>query len=68
MKKNIGSIDKVVRLLLAAILIVLFITNVVSGILGYVFLALALILVLTSLINFCPIWAIFGVNTCPAKK
>ena len=68
MKKNVGSIDKVVRLLLAAILIVLFITNVVTGVLGYIFLALALVFVLTSLINFCPIWAIFGVNTCPAKK
>ena len=68
MKKNVGSIDKVVRLLLAAILIVLFITNVVSGIVGYILLALAAIFVLTSLINFCPIWAIFGINTCPAKK
>lgn len=68
MKKNVGTIDKVVRLLLAAILIILFFTNVVAGVLGYVLLAVAGIFILTSLINFCPIWAIFGVNTCPVKK
>ena len=68
MKKNVGSIDKVIRLLLAAVLIILFFTHVVSGVLGYILLAVAGIFILTSLINFCPIWAIFGVNTCPAKK
>jgi hypothetical protein len=68
MKKNVGSIDKVVRLLLAAVLIILFFTNVVTGVLGYVLLAVAGIFILTSLINFCPIWAVFGVNTCPVKK
>jgi hypothetical protein len=68
MKKNVGSIDKVVRLLLAALFIVLFVLNVVSGILGYVLLAVAAIFILTSLVNWCPIWAAIGVNTCPAKN
>ena len=63
MKLNVGSTDKIIRLILAAVLIILFVTNVVSGTLGYILLALAAIFILTSLMNFCPIWAIFKVNT-----
>ena len=63
MKLNVGSTDKIIRLVLAAVLIILFVTNVVSGTLGYILLALAAIFILTSLMNFCPIWAIFKVNT-----
>ena len=68
MKKNVGSIDKIIRLLLAAVLIILFVLNVVSGTFGYILLALAVILILTSLFSFCPIWMIFGVKTCKAEK
>jgi hypothetical protein len=68
MKKNMGSTDKIVRIILAALFVVLFATNVVSGVLGYVLLAFAAIFVLTSLISFCPLYPIFGLNTCPAKK
>ena len=68
MKKNVGSIDKIVRLLLAAVFILLFIFNAVPVIFGYILLALAVILILTSLLNFCPIWMMFGVNTCKIKK
>ena len=67
MKKNVGSIDKIVRLLLAAVFIILFFTHVVVGIFGYILLALAAILILTSLFSFCPIWMIFGVKTCKTK-
>jgi|OpeIllAssembly_1097287.scaffolds.fasta_scaffold317304_1 uncharacterized membrane protein len=68
MKKNVGSVDKIVRLLLAAVFILLFIFNAVPVIFGYILLALAVILILTSLLNFCPIWMMFGVNTCKIKK
>jgi hypothetical protein len=68
MKKNIGSIDKILRLLIAAIFIILFILNVISGVLGYILLALAAVFILTSLINFCPLYAIFGLKTNKAGK
>jgi len=68
MKVNVGSTDKIIRLLLAAVFAVLFFTGMVSGVLGYVLLALGAIFVLTSLIGFCPIYALVGLNTCPAKK
>lgn len=66
MKKNMGSTDKTVRLLVAAVAAGLFFTGTVVGTLGYVLLALAGIFTLTSLISFCPIYAIFGLSTCPA--
>ena len=63
MIKNIGSLDKIIRLLLSAILIILYILNIVSGTLGYILLAVAAIFIITSLLNFCPIWWIFRVKT-----
>lgn len=68
MKKNVGSTDKVVRLVLAALFAVLFFTKVVTGLIGIVLLVLGAIFLVTSLINFCPIYAILGMNTCPADE
>ncbi|MCW5924963.1 MAG: DUF2892 domain-containing protein [Saprospiraceae bacterium] len=68
MKKNMGSLDKTIRLIAAALFAVLFFTNVVGGMVGYVLLALGGIFVLTSLVGFCPIYAIAGLNTCPASE
>jgi hypothetical protein len=67
MKKNVGTIEKVIRILIAAIFIVLFATKVVTGTLGIVLLAIAGIFILTSLISWCPIWAVLGVNTTGKK-
>ena len=68
MKKNIGNTDKTIRIALAIVLIVLFTVNVVSGILGYVFLGMAIVLALTSFVSFCPLYTLFGINSRPAKK
>ena len=64
MKKNMGSTDKIIRLLLAAVFILLFVFEVVTGTWGYVLLALAAVFILTSMINFCPLYAPFGISTC----
>jgi predicted membrane-bound mannosyltransferase len=63
MKKNVGSTDKVIRIILAVIGVVLFLTNVASGTLGYIVLAISAILVITSILGFCPIYLPFGINT-----
>jgi hypothetical protein len=68
MKKNLGSVEKVIRLLIAVVFVVLYITGVVTGIFGYILLALAAIAIITSLFSFCPLWAIFGINTCKVKS
>ena len=67
MKKNMGSIDKVIRIIIAIVLIVLFTTGKISGTTGIVLLALSGIFVLTSLISFCPLYLPFGINTCKKK-
>ena len=64
MKANVGTVDKIIRIALAALVAILYFTNVISGTLGIILLVLAGVFVLTSLVSFCPIWAIFGVNTC----
>lgn len=68
MKKNMGTTDKIIRLLLAAIFAGLYFTNTVTGTTGIVLLVLAAVFVLTSLISFCPLYPLVGINTCPAKK
>jgi hypothetical protein len=52
----------------AAVIAILYFTNVIGGTLGIVLLVLAGVFVLTSAIGFCPLYAIFGISTCPAKK
>lgn len=64
MKKNMGSADRILRLVLAAIVAVLYFTNVITGTLGIVLLVLAGVFVLTSLISFCPLYVPFGIKTC----
>ena len=63
MKKNMGTIDKVIRILVAVVVVVLYFTNLISGVLGIVLLALSAIFVVTSLISFCPLYLPFGINT-----
>jgi uncharacterized membrane protein YGL010W len=63
MKQNVGSTDKLVRLALAIVLIVLYYKEVLTGTLGYVALGLALVLTITSLISFCPLYVPFGLKT-----
>lgn len=68
MKKNMGNADRIIRIIIAAVVAVLFFSNIISGTLGIVLLALAGIFVLTSLVSFCPIYTIFGLSTCPVKR
>ena len=68
MKANMGSTDRIVRVLLAVVFAVLYFTGTVSGTLGIVLLALGAIFLLTSVISFCPLYAPFGISTCAVKK
>jgi hypothetical protein len=64
MKNNMGSIDRIVRIVIVAGLVALYFTDIVTGLWGTVALVAASIFTLTSLVGFCPIYAIFGVKTC----
>ncbi len=68
MKKNMGGTDKIIRLVIAVVIAILYFTEVIGGTLGIVLLVVAGIFLLTSLINFCPLYAIFGISTCPVKE
>jgi hypothetical protein len=68
MKKNMGNADRVIRLILAAIFAVLYFTGTVPGTLGLVLVILGGVFLLTSLVSFCPLYSIVGLNTCPTKK
>ena len=68
MKKNVGTADKLIRLVIAAIIAILFFLEVITGTLGLVLLVVAGILVLTSLISFCGLYTLLGINTCHNKK
>jgi hypothetical protein len=68
MKKNMGSTDKLIRLAVAIILIVLYYKGILEGTIGIIALVIALIFTVTSLISFCPIYAIFGWKTCKTEK
>lgn len=63
-----GSIDRIVRLILAAVFAILFFTHTVSGTAGVILLVLAAVFTLTSVISFCPLYPIFGINTCSKKE
>ncbi|MCC6185628.1 MAG: DUF2892 domain-containing protein [Chitinophagaceae bacterium] len=67
MKKNIGSTDKIIRIMVALIIIVLYFTNQISGTVSFILLALAGIFAVTSLLNFCPLYLPFGISTCKKK-
>jgi len=63
MKKNMGTVDKVIRILVAVVIAILFYTQVLTGTLGIVLLVLAVIFVITSFISFCPLYLPLGINT-----
>ena len=63
MKKNVGTIDKVIRILIAVVVVVLYFTHVISGVLAIILLVLSAILVVTSLFSICPIWLALGIST-----
>lgn len=68
MKKNMGTTDKTIRLIIAALIIVLYYTNVISGTTAIVLGILGLIFVITSFISFCPLYVPFGFNTDKKKR
>ena len=59
MKPNMGTVDRIIRVLLAIIMAVLYFSGMVTGALGIILLVFAGIFLLTSLISFCPLYAPF---------
>lgn len=67
MKANMGTTDKFVRVLIGILIAVLYYLDIISGMTAIIILAFGIILLITSLINFCPLYTLFGINTCKRK-
>lgn len=68
MKQNMGNVDRIIRILVAAVFAYLYFSGTVTGTLGLVLVILGGIFVLTSMVGFCPLYTLVGLNTCPKKK
>jgi len=68
MKKNMGGLDRGIRIVAGLIIAALYYYQVIDGVLGNVLLALAAIFLITSFVSVCPIYALFGINTCKVEK
>ena len=68
MKKNMGNTDKVIRILIAIVFVALYLTHVVTGTVVIILLVLAAVLVLTSLVSFCPLYLPFKISTLKKKE
>ena len=67
MKKNMGNTDRTIRLVIAGILALLWFQNIITGTWGIIALIVAGVFALTSLVSFCPLYALLGINSCAAK-
>ncbi len=68
MKKNVGVIDKIIRLIIAAIALILILSGVVSGVLAIIIGVVGGMMLLTALFSCCGLYTLLGISTCPAKK
>ena len=68
MKKNIGNGDRFLRIMIGIIALILVMANVVEGTMMWIALAIGISMVVTSSIQFCPMYSIFRFNTCKVKK
>ncbi len=68
MKTNMGTMDRALRAVVALAMIGLYFGNIVTGTLGIVLLVAAGVFLLTSVVSFCPLYMLVGINTCAVKK
>lgn len=68
MKKNMGTTDRFIRIVVAVTIALLYYNDIISGAFGIVLIVLAGVFLLTSIVSFCPLYAPFGISTCSVKK
>lgn len=67
MKKNIGSIDRVIRVIIAVAFMVLYFNGMIEGTVGLILIGLSAIFLLTSLVGTCPIYLLLGISSLRNK-
>ena len=68
MKPNVGNTDKIVRIIAAILIGVLYFANLISGTTAIVLLVVSGTLILTSFLSFCPLYFPFGISTIKKEK
>ncbi|MBX7108484.1 MAG: DUF2892 domain-containing protein [Chitinophagales bacterium] len=68
MKSNVSNADRIVRILVAVVVAALYFTNLISGTTAIILIIIGAVLLLTSLINFCPLYYVLGLSTRKKKQ
>jgi hypothetical protein len=68
MKKNMGTIDRVIRILVAVVIIALYFMGEITGTAAIILMIFAAVFILTSFMSFCPLYLPFGLSTAGKKK
>jgi uncharacterized membrane protein YkgB len=68
MKKNMGMVDRIIRLAVVVLIAILYFTGQISGMLATILGIVAVAFLLTSLISWCPTYVPFGISTRKGGK
>lgn len=68
MKKNVGTTDKIVRYVIAAVALYMYFAGIAAGGWGFVAIGVAVIAIVTSVFSFCGLYALTGISTCEVKQ
>ena len=68
MTTNVGSFDRILRIVLALVFVGLYFSGTVTGTVGLVLVILGAVFLLTAVLGWCGLYTIFGISTCPVKK
>jgi len=68
MKKNMGNADRIIRVIISAIMLTLYFTHTVTGAIGIILVIFSVVFIGTSLISFCPLYTLIGASTCAINK
>jgi len=67
MTKNMGTVDRIIRVALAVVVAILYFTGAISGIVAIILGIFAVVFLVTSFVSFCPLYAPFKISTIGKK-
>lgn len=67
MTSNVGTIDRVIRIVLGIVLVALGLSHTVTGGLAVAAYVVGAVALVTGVVRYCPAWSVLGMTTCPLK-
>ncbi|MCB1383915.1 MAG: DUF2892 domain-containing protein [Notoacmeibacter sp.] len=67
-KNNVGTVDRAIRAIVGVVLLALYFTATVTGVLGWVALIAGIVMLATAALGWCPPYSLLGISTCSVKK